>query len=201
MKRVGQALLWTLTAFVVGAMPFSLWIGHWWLGRDIRQVGDGNPGATNVWRAGGRVAAAVALLLDMLKGALPVGLARATSLDDSVWLAPIALAPVLGHAASPFMGGRGGKAVAVTGGVWAGLTTWEGPTIGGCALALFTRLLGANGRAVMAALVTMLLYLLLTPPRWNHLIQRPDPRTIAAVGLGNLAIVAWKHQRDLYARP
>lgn len=201
MSRAGRATLWTFTGFAAGSLPFSLWIGRRWLGRDIRQVGDGNPGATNVWRAGGRTAAAVALLLDMLKGALPVGLAYAGTLGKTPWIIPVALAPILGHAISPFMGGRGGKAVAVTGGVWAGLTTWEGPTIGGLGLALFTRLFGANGRAVVAALTVMLGYLSLTPTQWNGLIKRPSRWVILAVGIGNLLIVGWKHRRDFPLPP
>lgn len=193
-----QALIWTLVGFTAGSLPFSFWIGRLWLGRDIRMVGDGNPGATNVWRAGGRMAAACALLLDMLKGALPVSIAHHGRLADSPWLIPVALAPIIGHALSPLMGGRGGKAVAVTGGVWTGLTAWEGPTIGGFALACYTRLLGTNGRAVLAALATMLGYLLLTPVTWNRLKVRPNRMTIAAVGLGNLAFVALKHRRDIF---
>lgn len=47
-------------AFWLGACPFSVWIGRWFLDKDIREYGDGNPGAINVFRAGGQVKSMVA---------------------------------------------------------------------------------------------------------------------------------------------
>ncbi len=194
-------ILTFLLAFTAGALPFSVWVGRLALGEDIRRYGDANPGATNVLRAGGKKAAAVALLLDFLKGALPVGIAH-FQLDFSGWaLVVVALLPVLGHAFSPFLGGRGGKAVATTGGIWCGLTVWEGPTIGGLLLGLGTYLFGANGWAVMTALSVMVLYLALTPAAWNGLMARPEAATIWAVGVLNLLLLAWKHRTDLRQAP
>jgi len=66
-----QILFWSLLGFFLGAIPFSLLIGKAALRTDIRTVGDGNPGATNVLRSGSKAWAAMAMLLDMLKGALP----------------------------------------------------------------------------------------------------------------------------------
>ena len=194
-------LLLCLIAFTAGALPFSVWVGRMVLGKDIRRYGDANPGATNVLRAGGKGAAAVALLLDFLKGALPVGLAH-FQLDFSGWaLVVVALLPVVGHAFSPFLGGRGGKAVATTGGIWCGLTIWEGPTIGGLLLGIMTYLFGANGWAVLTAISGMVLYLALTPASWNGLMARPETATIWAVGVLNLLLLAWKHQADLRQPP
>jgi len=193
--------LWFALAFLAGSLPFSFWIGQLVLGQDIREVGDANPGATNVLRAGGKSAAALALLLDFLKGALPVGIAH-FQLEFNGWpLLITALLPVLGHAYTPFLRGRGGKAVATTGGIWCGLTIWEGPTIGGLLLALCTVLLGANGWAVLAALSGMLLYLGLTPAAWNGLSARPEAWTIWLIGALNLLLVAWKHRADLSHSP
>lgn len=191
---------WFLLAFLCGSLPFSVWIGRLALGADIRQYGDANPGATNVLRAGGKGAAAAALLLDFLKGAIPVGLAHFQGGLNGWPLAAAAVAPVLGHAFSPFLGLRGGKAVAVTGGVWCGLTGWEGPAIGGLLLGLAYALIAVDGWAVMAALAGLLGYLLLAPAAWNLLDARPEPWVILVAWLGNVAILAWKHRRDL-ARP
>ena len=66
---------WTIVAFLAGSIPFSVWLGRLALRTDIRRYGDHNPGATNVARAGGWQLGALALVLDMLKGAIPVGLA------------------------------------------------------------------------------------------------------------------------------
>lgn len=194
-------LIWAILAFFAGALPFSVWIGRLLLGRDIRHYGDANPGASNVLRAGGKGAAALALLLDFLKGAIPVGLAH-FQVGLTGWpLILVALLPVLGHAFSPFLGGRGGKAVATTGGIWCGLTIWEGPTVGGLLLGLASYVLGANGWAVLIALSGMIGYLALTPTSWNGLMARPVPSTICIIGFLNLLIVGWKHRRDLASPP
>ncbi len=171
------------------------------LGRDIRHYGDANPGASNVLRAGGKGAAALALLLDFLKGAIPVGLAHFQFGFTGWSLILVAILPVLGHAFSPLLGGKGGKAVATTGGIWCGLTIWEGPTIGGLLLGLGSYAFGANGWAVMTAISGMVLYLALTPASWNGLLARPASSTIWLIGLLNLLIVAWKHRHDLAKPP
>ena len=64
-----------MAAALLGSIPFSPLLGRLVLGRDIRTVGDGNPGATNVGRAGGRALGALAAILDIAKGAVPVALA------------------------------------------------------------------------------------------------------------------------------
>ena len=107
-------LIWIIIAFMCGALPFSVWVGKLALHTEIRNYGDHNPGATNVIRAGGWKWGVPALLLDYLKGAIPVGIAYFVVGLDGVSLVLVALAPVLGHAFSPFLGFHGGKAVAVT---------------------------------------------------------------------------------------
>ncbi|KPK05115.1 MAG: hypothetical protein AMJ56_16395, partial [Anaerolineae bacterium SG8_19] len=67
-------LIWIALAFLCGSLPLSVWLGRLVLGIDIRQFGDGNPGAANVWRAGGAKWGLTAVLLDFLKGAIPVAL-------------------------------------------------------------------------------------------------------------------------------
>jgi acyl phosphate:glycerol-3-phosphate acyltransferase len=160
-------------------------------------VADGNPGATNVLRAGGPLIAGPALALDFAKGWLPVAIAYLLFELDGFMLILVAIAPVAGHAFTPWLGFRGGKAVATTGGIWAALTAWEGPAVGGFALLLFCLYFGTNGKAVLCAVALMLLYLLLTPPAWNGLYLRPSVEVIAGIGLLNLGILAWKHRRDL----
>ena len=122
-----QALVWTLIGFFSGSLMFSYWIGRAALHRDIRDVGDGNPGMTNVLRSGGKGLAALAFVLDVLKAAIPVSIAYwAVGIQD-VWLIPVALAPVVGHAYSPWLHFRGGKAVAASFGMWIALTIFVIP--------------------------------------------------------------------------
>ena len=142
-------LLWALIGFFSGALPFSVWVAKMALGKDIRHYGDGNPGAFNVFRAGGRGWGWLAILLDGLKGAIPVGLANFWIGFEGWSLVWIAFAPVLGHAFSPFLRFRGGKALAVTFGIWTGLTLWVVPTILGILFAVFMYLFKKDVWAVM----------------------------------------------------
>ena len=110
-------VLLVVGAFLLGACPFSLWIGNWLLKRDIRGYGDGNPGAYNVFRAGGRKSGVLALFADIAKGVPFVYLAHYVLELPMVMVMGVGLAAILGHAYSPFLGFKGGKALAVTGGV------------------------------------------------------------------------------------
>ncbi|MCB9419122.1 MAG: glycerol-3-phosphate acyltransferase [Ardenticatenaceae bacterium] len=183
--------LWILLSFLSGALPLSVWLGRLALGVDIRDFGDGNPGAANVWRAGGTGWGWLAILLDFFKGAIPVGLAHFVVGVDGWWLTAVALAPILGHAFSPFLRFRGGKALAVTFGIWSGLSLWLVPMVLGLLFALWFYLLKPEGWAVMAGSVCLLIVLLFLPalPVW------------LAVWLGMVLIFAWTHRVDLAQRP
>jgi len=180
-------LLWVVVAFLSGAVPFSLLVGFKAMHLDIRTYGDKNPGASNVWRAGGRGWAAFALLLDFLKGAIPVGIANYLLYIDGLPLAAIALAPIAGHAFSPFLHWRGGKALAVSFGAWSGLSAWQVPSIFGVLLALWLLLLLPEGWAVMAGILTLLPVLILLP----------SPSSWIVVWLGMAGLLAWTHRADL----
>lgn len=173
--------------FLAGALPFSVWIGRLALGKDIRQYGDGNPGATNVFRAGGKRVGALAAVLDGFKGLLPVSIAAYGLGISGAALAAAALAPILGHAFSPFLRGRGGKAVAVTFGVWTALTLYEAPIVLGLMLFYWYKQITVSGWALMAAFVSLGVYLLLA---------RRDP-VLLAVLAGNMLIAVLKHRADL----
>jgi glycerol-3-phosphate acyltransferase PlsY len=119
------SVLLIVAAFWLGACPFSLWIGKWLLGKDIRNYGDGNPGATNVLRAGGRGAFALALILDIGKGFLFVALAHYYFGLPDVVVMSVALSAMLGHAFTPILRFSGGKALAVMGGALLALPHFE----------------------------------------------------------------------------
>lgn len=186
-----SALLWIAASFLSGSLPFSAWISRRFLDTNIRRIGDGNPGATNVYRAGGWGWGAVAALLDVLKAALPVGLAYFGAGVRGWPMVLIAVAAPLGHAFSPFLGWQGGKAIAASLGTWIGLTLGEGPIILGLFFALGELLLAVDGWAVMFGMAGLLGHLLL-----NH----RDP-FLLAVWLANTLLLAWTHRADLKQRP
>jgi glycerol-3-phosphate acyltransferase PlsY len=110
-------ILLSIGAFALGALPFSYWIGKLFLREDIRDFcHDRNPGAANVFRAGGRKSCALAVFLDIAKGVPFVSLAQIAGYPlIAVYF--IGLLAILGHAYSPLLKFKGGKATAVTTGV------------------------------------------------------------------------------------
>lgn len=107
--------LLVLIGLVAGSIPFGYLAGRSMQGIDLRNVGSGGTGATNVLRTLGKKASAAVLVLDFLKGLLPVIAARWLGIDEW-WVAAVAVATVIGHCWSPFIGFKGGKGVATGGG-------------------------------------------------------------------------------------
>jgi glycerol-3-phosphate acyltransferase PlsY len=101
-------------SYLLGALPFSVWIARAH-GVDVRKVGSGNPGATNVLRAVGWSAGVLALACDAGKGVAAVALARLATASPS-WWGWAALAAVCCHMFSVFLAFRGGKGVATAAG-------------------------------------------------------------------------------------
>jgi acyl phosphate:glycerol-3-phosphate acyltransferase len=118
-------ILLSVAAFILGAVPFSVIIGRLALNRDITTYGDGNPGAVNVFRAGGRKTGFLAVLLDVAKGVPMVLLSHIMFGLPALSAVVIATSAILGHAFSPFLRWRGGKAICVTFGVMLGLPDYQ----------------------------------------------------------------------------
>ena len=115
--------LWLpVSAFILGSCPFSLWLGRLFLHRDIRRYGDGNPGATNVFRAGSTPVGMLAVTLDIAKGVPFVFMTQHVFHLPLISTVGVAFAAMLGHAISPWLHFKGGKALAVTAGAVIGLT-------------------------------------------------------------------------------
>ena len=127
---VGAAVL-LVGCYLLGSLPFSVWIARAY-GVDVRKVGSGNPGATNVLRSAGRGPGILALLCDVAKGVAAVLLAR-TLTDSPVWWGWAALAAVCGHVFSIFLRFRGGKGVATAAGALGAVS----PSALGLALVVF----------------------------------------------------------------
>jgi glycerol-3-phosphate acyltransferase PlsY len=99
-------------ASLIGGIPFGYLLVKLTTGRDVRQAGSGNIGATNVLRTTGRAAAVGTLLLDIAKGAAAVWLAAWLTDNSELWMSAAALAAMAGHAYPIFLKFQGGKAVA-----------------------------------------------------------------------------------------
>jgi glycerol-3-phosphate acyltransferase PlsY len=108
--------LWCLAAFLCGSIPFGLLLVKLLGKGDVRAQGSGNIGATNVSRVAGKAVGILVLLLDIIKGLVPVLMARRAGIPEPFW--PwVGLFAVAGHIFSPWLGFKGGKGVATAMGV------------------------------------------------------------------------------------
>lgn len=113
-----------LAGYLSGSVPFGVLLTRYFLGVDVRNQGSGNIGATNVARVAGKKLGVVVLVLDALKGALPVLAARVVR-PEAHWLhVAVALAAVLGHVFPLWLRLKGGKGVATALGVALVVSPW-----------------------------------------------------------------------------
>ncbi len=122
-----QDVILVIMAYLVGSVPSSVWIGKRFYGKDVRDHGSKNPGATNTLRTLGKKPAMVVLFLDMLKGWLAVSLVCLSSYPSGsstrIHLeVAMAIAAVIGHIFPIYAGFRGGKGVATTLGIIMGIS-------------------------------------------------------------------------------
>jgi glycerol-3-phosphate acyltransferase PlsY len=112
-------------AYLLGSISSAVVIARVMGLPDPREIGSKNPGATNILRYGGKTAAVLTLSGDILKGVIPVLVARALT-ADAVIITLCGFAAFLGHLFPVFFGFRGGKGVATALGVWFALNPWVG---------------------------------------------------------------------------
>ncbi len=153
---VGPAL--TVASYLLGSISFGLIFAKH-RGVDLRSIGSGNIGATNVGRALGKRTGQMVLLLDMLKGFVPVALAQWVLELGWPWITAIGLAAAIGHVFPIWYGFQGGKGAATSGGVLLAAL----PPIGAATLLTFvlvkkwTRLasVGSLSAATLGAVLTL----------------------------------------------
>ncbi len=167
--------------YLVGSIPFGVIVGRAWRGVDVREYGSRNIGFSNVLRVLGWGPASVVALGDVLKGAGPVlagrGMLELWGMPQSdLWVLAVAVAPILGHSFSVFLGFRGGRAVATTFGVLLGMS-WPAALV---ALGVWLLLVGTTryiSVSSMGASVAIPAYLVIAGGRWEWTVFR------SAVGL------------------
>ncbi|MBP1806567.1 glycerol-3-phosphate 1-O-acyltransferase PlsY [Rubellimicrobium aerolatum] len=179
----GLLLLWALLGYLLGSVPFGLLLTRALGLGDVRAIGSGNIGATNVLRTGSKTAAAATLLLDGGKGAAAVLLARALAGPDVALLA--GFTAFLGHCFPVWLGFKGGKGVATFLGVLLAAAWPVGVA------ACLTWLATAAGLRIssLAALVAAVL-----APLWAVLLGRPE---VAALALGLALLILIRHRANI----
>lgn len=172
-------------AYLLGSIPFGVVITRLLGLGDLRQIGSGNIGATNVLRTGNKAAAAATLALDAAKGGVAVLIARALTAEDGAQIA--ALTSFLGHLFPVWLGFRGGKGVATFLGTLLVLA-WPAGLLA-CATWLAVAAL-ARISSLSALVATA------TAPVWLWMIGQPQAAALAVV----LAALVWWRHRDNIAR-
>jgi len=182
-----QAIPALVAAYLLGAIPFGYLLVRWRTGRDVRSMGSGNIGATNVLRTTGRLAGFITLLLDIGKGYLAVWLAGRLTESSPAAMSAAALAVMAGHAFPIFLRFRGGKAVASFLGAFLCLA----PLAVLAALAVFLLMVWRTRYISMGSIVAsgafpLALWLIVHPP-W------------VVVGAGALAgaFIIWRHKENI----
>jgi len=179
-------------AYLAGSISFSLLVV--WLLRsvDVRTVGSGNAGATNVLRAAGRWPALLVLLLDIAKGLVPVQLARRLEAPSAV-VAATALAALVGHVFPLYFGFRGGKGVATGFGAFVALVPLAAVAASGVFLAvvLVTRYVSL---ASLAGAVSVPIFAWLLS-RWQ--VVEPVSNTVLALSATMVLVIGLRHRSNL----
>jgi glycerol-3-phosphate acyltransferase PlsY len=178
-------ILFLIAAFLLGSFPTGVVVARA-KGVDLRKVGSGNIGTTNVGRALGRGWAAVVLLVDAGKGALPVVLAA--QVFDVSWLpAAAGLAAVLGQVFSIFLKGRGGKGVATS--LGAGLALAPGPAL--ICLVVWAALFAAFRISSLGSLAAVASF-----PTFLWLFHAGSGPNLVFAGATTI-LVFWRHKQNI----
>ncbi|HEY4565081.1 MAG TPA: glycerol-3-phosphate 1-O-acyltransferase PlsY [Thermoanaerobaculia bacterium] len=143
-------------AYLLGSVSFSVVVVKVMQGLDVRTVGSGNAGATNVMRAAGKKAGVAVLVLDVIKGMTAVAVPRVLDAPPAV-VGSAAVAVVLGHVFPVFFGFRGGKGVATSAGALGTLA----PAAMAAGLAVFVLVVFWKRYVSLGSMVTAVLFPLL----------------------------------------
>lgn len=183
-------LLLVLSGYLAGSIPFGVLLSRLVAGVDVRTVGSGNIGASNVARAAGKGTGIVVLLLDALKAVLPMLAARAILAGDAdvePWTTLVGLAAFLGHIFPVWLGFKGGKGVATALGVFAVLAPL--PTllaVVAFAVAFAITRVPAVGSLVGTAVCTI------------GVFMRYGVETVTAwAALAVASLIVWRHRSNL----
>jgi glycerol-3-phosphate acyltransferase PlsY len=180
-------LLSLVVAYLIGGIPFGYLLVRLKTGEDVRSMGSGNIGATNVLRTSGWIIAVATLLLDIAKGFFAVWLAARLTGDSVGWMSLAALAVMAGHAYPAFLKFQGGKAVASFIGAFLYLT----PVPLLAALVLFVIVVAVTRHISMGSIIAAA-----SLPLATWLIMHP-PASIVLTSLVAGAFIVYRHGANI----
>jgi acyl phosphate:glycerol-3-phosphate acyltransferase len=180
-----------LYAYLLGSIPFGLILAKLFRGGDVRKVGSGNIGATNVARAAGLLAGVLTLVLDVAKGAGAVLLAGRLSNGSPTWMMIAAFVALIGHCFPVWLKFKGGKGVATATGMFLVLSPAAclGAIILFLLVVIFWRYVSL-GSISAAAVMPLLIYFLWAP-------RHAPPLAITLGALASALLIIYKHRGNL----
>ena len=184
-------LLTLALAYLLGSFPSGFLAGRWLKGVDIRTLGSGSTGATNVLRQIGKGPALVVFLIDVLKGTAAVLLAKALGLNDW-WVVASGLAALAGHIWPIWLGWRGGKAVATGLGMLLGLA-WP---VGLATFGVFLTVISVSRIVSLSSVLAALSLPLLMLARFASLGEAIRPAYLS-LSIVAAVLVIWRHRSNL----
>lgn len=183
-----------LGAYLLGSIPFAVVVSRVMGLKDPRTFGSGNPGATNVLRSGSKLAAILTLVLDAVKGWLPVALVGWYGAPYGLWegaQAVVGVAAFVGHVWPVFLRFKGGKGVATAVGVLLGLSVWLGVVaivVWAGVLAIFMM---SSLSSVVTAVALPVVYVLGGGVLWDY------DRTVLAALVVMVVILVYRHSANI----
>jgi glycerol-3-phosphate acyltransferase PlsY len=188
-------IIFVLIAYLLGSIPFGFLLIKYVFtgGEDVRQIGSGGIGATNVTRRAGIGAGLLTYVFDVAKGVAAVMLMRLVADDDYVWIGAGAIAAIVGHIFPIFLGFRGGKGVATGVGIYLALAPYSvlATLVLWVLIVYFSRYVSLGSIVATAAvpLWTLLFYGLLQP--------HPHLSALIWIGIGGCALIVAKHHENI----
>ena len=180
-----------IAAYLLGSIPFGLLLTKSFGRGDVREVGSGNIGATNVARAAGLLAGVFTLILDVAKGAGAVLLAEKLSNDSAMWMMIAAFAALLGHCFPVWLKFKGGKGVATAAGIFLVLSPLAclAAVILFILVVIFWRYVSL-GSVSAAAAMPLLTYFLWAP-------RHAPPPAVTFGAVAAAVLIIYKHRGNL----
>jgi glycerol-3-phosphate acyltransferase PlsY len=188
-------IIFVAIAYLLGSIPFGYLLVKYVFtsGEDVREIGSGGIGATNVTRRAGVKGGLLTYLFDVAKGVAAVMLMRRAADDDYFWIGAAAIAAIVGHIFPIFLGFRGGKGVATGVGVYLALAPYSVLTTLAlwAAIVYFSRYVSLGSIVATAAV-----------PLWTFLyygLLHPDPhlKAMLIVAVAGCALIVATHHENI----
>lgn len=173
-------------AYIMGSIPTAYWYAKYFHGIDIRQHGSGNVGATNSLRVLGKKAGIIVLIFDLLKGLLPVLIARSLGFSEEQTFL-IGIVCILGHIWSVFANFKGGKGIATSLGVILAVS----PAGAGISLVVFVAIVYFTKYVSLASMLAGLAFV------FYYLVFNYEQTNMSLIAFGLFMLLVFTHRENI----